>query len=192
MYKCKRVVRVAPKPISMRKSLTGGVSWRCGNTVETPGAISFTGVISSSWVQVRGRQREFCRGAAVAPNLDHIASMKPGGRVNVLWCEIRIEAVARTKTRKDRWVGKEKQKWEDTRWKYEMTHCGWNKGMGIYGGKRVCLIIRRLKGEEAWTGEASCSESEKGDCGLALRFWSASCFGCRGWARGQRLIRGVV
>ena len=28
--------------------------------------------------------------------------------------------------------------------------------------------------------EASCSESEKGDCGLALRFCPASCFGCQG------------
>jgi len=39
-------------------------------------------------VLVRGRRKEFCRVAAVAPNLDHIASMKPGRRINVLWCEI--------------------------------------------------------------------------------------------------------
>ena len=34
-----------------------------------------------------------------------------------------------------------------------MTHCGMEQGGGIYAGKRVCLIIRRQKGEEAWTGE---------------------------------------
>lgn len=101
---------VAPKRSRYAKSLAGRVSWRCGNPGESKQARSLTGVISSSWVLVRGRRKEFCRVAAVAPNLDHIASMKPGGPVNVLWCEIGIVGVARTKTRWDRWIGKEKQK----------------------------------------------------------------------------------
>ncbi|KAH8998596.1 hypothetical protein EDB92DRAFT_1836082 [Lactarius akahatsu] len=60
--------------------IPGRVNWRCGNPAKG-GAIFLTGVISGSWMLdwcwYEGGGRKFCRvAAAVAPNLDHIASMK--------------------------------------------------------------------------------------------------------------------
>ena len=60
----------------MRLSLTGGVSWRCGNTVETPGkrVRSLTGNDQQFMgAGTREAKKNSAEGATVAPNLDHIA-----------------------------------------------------------------------------------------------------------------------